>query len=396
VVLLYLLLPGGVFRAVCAFAVLATIAVLSWPDGVLGVVSGLDAATSGWLYHVYVRVWLFTMLAVLALVAAVRPGGRAIWAPLACALILLAQFGQRLRPRPHCWPRPMPPALWMHLAALRAAALALGVLLQLGTHNRVLRLGAPLALAVASTGWLGAPGISIALLWVLFGYALSSRVLLAFGAAALLAYLGVFYFQIQATLLQKALVLAATGAWLLLCWAGLRRAGTAAGRGGQSEARPPRTALAAFAGLLRLLVVLGEAKRLINQREQILAHGHATCWPAGAVDPRALIQGDNMATDFAVARHSLRADHAAIGSAWQLRRGYLSCGPTPGVFQLVGLQHAPQEGVAQEAIRCWRSGCGVGSCGLQRTRGSSPRGRPPDMRRPAMACLPWIAAAVPC
>ncbi|MYN12493.1 DUF4401 domain-containing protein [Pusillimonas sp. TS35] len=350
-VLLYLLLPGGVFRAVCAFAVLATIAVLSWPDGVPGVVSGLDAATSGWLYHVYVRVWLFTMLAVLALVAAVRPGGRAIWAPLACALILLAQFGAAFAPAPTLLASAMPPALWMLWAAFAVLPpLALGVLLQLGTHNRVLRLGAPLALAVASTGWLGAPGISIALLWVLFGYALSSRVLLAFGAAALLAYLGVFYFQIQATLLQKALVLAATGAWLLLCWAGLRRAGTAAGRGGQSEARPPRSALAAFAGpVAGLLVVLGVANGLIYQREQILAHGQRVVLALAPVDPRALIQGDYMALDFAVARQAYGQIMRQSDAAWLWRRGYLRLRPDgQGVFQLVGLQHAPQEGVAQE------------------------------------------------
>src|SRR3546814_20942627 len=87
-----------------------------------------------------------------------------------------------------------------------------------GHVPRWLSVSAPLALAVASLGWLGAPGVSMALLWLVLAYAMGQRALLVFAVLSLLAYLSRFYYQMDATLLQKSLVLGLTGGWLLLSW----------------------------------------------------------------------------------------------------------------------------------------------------------------------------------
>src|SRR5690606_13076224 len=87
----------------------------------------------------------------------------------------------------------------------------------------IVRVGAPVALAVASLGWMGAPGIAMALVWLILGYALGRRTLLVFGVLALLAYLSRFYYLMDSTLLQKSWVLCLTGSWLLLSWCVLRK-----------------------------------------------------------------------------------------------------------------------------------------------------------------------------
>jgi uncharacterized membrane protein len=57
---------------------------------------------------------------------------------------------------------------------------------------------------------------------MMLGYAAGARVLLGIGVIALLAWLSHYYYSLQATLLAKSGVLAASGAALIALWLGIR------------------------------------------------------------------------------------------------------------------------------------------------------------------------------
>lgn len=69
-----------------------------------------------------------------------------------------------------------------------------------------------------------APGLAPAMVILVLGFANGNRVLAAFGIVALLAYLSHYYYSLQATLLEKSALLAATGMALLLAKIALTRA----------------------------------------------------------------------------------------------------------------------------------------------------------------------------
>ena len=74
--------------------------------------------------------------------------------------------------------------------------------------------GVPLALLILALFWLPSPGVGFALAWLLLGFGLGLRSLTVFGVGSLLVYLGVYYYQLEVPLLQKAVWLGG-GALLL-------------------------------------------------------------------------------------------------------------------------------------------------------------------------------------
>ncbi|KAA0891152.1 GDYXXLXY domain-containing protein [Pusillimonas sp. ANT_WB101] len=236
-VVLYGLVPNRAFRFVVALVVLGVVALLTWPGqawlNLLGFYSSSSSFSSSsstfanvlaWM-PAYQRAWLMAVGAVLALGACWRSGAaERRWLPLGWALVLLAQVAAWFARSPglagmaalalpwqvtfQLW------AIWLGCAALPVAVLAAVLWRVPGmTHLRVL---APLLLAVASVGWMGAPGVAMALLWAILGHAQRRPSLLVFGVLALLGYLAGFYYQFESTLLQKSALLGLTGAWLLL------------------------------------------------------------------------------------------------------------------------------------------------------------------------------------
>jgi len=78
------------------------------------------------------------------------------------------------------------------------------------------------SLAVSATSY-RAPGLAVGLLILLLGFANGNRLLAGLGVLALAAYLSHYYYQLQWTLLDKSLVLFATGALLLALRYGLSK-----------------------------------------------------------------------------------------------------------------------------------------------------------------------------
>jgi hypothetical protein len=68
-----------------------------------------------------------------------------------------------------------------------------------------------------------APGVGPAVAILIVGYANGNRMLAGLGIFALLGYLSQYYYSLQATLLEKSMMLAAAGAALLLARVALRR-----------------------------------------------------------------------------------------------------------------------------------------------------------------------------
>jgi uncharacterized membrane-anchored protein len=326
--------------------------VLTWPAHSHYDLTAVSGAGRVWVYFpAYLRLWWLAVAAIIALAVGRKRPDPGFWSPLAWALVCLTQLVAWLAPAPSVnalsstWLQtPGLLVLWLACALLAPVVLA-SLLWPVRSLPLSLRVAAPLALAVASVGWAGAPGISMALIWMALGHAQRRKALVVFGLLALLAYLGRFYYQLDSTLLQKSLMLCLTGAWLLLCRMALLRlqrlmakesersaggpvadvpaagasiAGTAAARASFMAGALPsgahtsnarfvrverrRRAAGLIAGLMLILVVVNVS---IARYERILASGTRVVLALAPVDPRSLMQGDYMALRFDVAEQLL-------------------------------------------------------------------------------------------
>jgi hypothetical protein len=110
--------------------------------------------------------------------------------------------------------------VWIVWRLLRRAGLGPG------DRAAVVVLGGTAAVVLLS---LEAPGIATGVSIILLGFAHGNRLLTAIGIAALLLYIGGYYYRLEITLLAKSQALAISGAsilalrWLALRWLGLSR-----------------------------------------------------------------------------------------------------------------------------------------------------------------------------
>jgi uncharacterized membrane-anchored protein/uncharacterized membrane protein len=205
------------------------------------------------------------------------------------------------------------PALW-HLAALATVLLMVCVCLpaiaalcllypRRASLTPALVWGVPLALVCLGLFWLPAPGIALALAWMLLGFGLGQPVLLGMGTLALLLYQYAYYQLLQVPLLEKALWLVGAAALLgvlrLLVWL-VPRLATPAPKAVRTARQPRgRSDAARLAGAVAgLLLILGVVNTGVWQNERLLASGKTVLLALAPVDPRSLMQGDYMALNF--------------------------------------------------------------------------------------------------
>lgn len=277
--------------------------------------------------------------------------------PLAWAFLLSVQgmvwlaSGLSVLQLPAMWQLHPQTALLVCAGAVLPAAAAMAVL---WPRRHVLTpgvtWGVPIALLLLALFWLPSPGVGFALAWLLLGFGLNQLGVTIFGVLSLLAYLGVYYYQLDVPLLQKALWLGG-GAVLLfvlrvLVWLvpRLMRTQDPSRRAPLPPVSPAlrwRT-LAILGGLALALVV---ANGSIWQREKLLASGKVVILELAPVDPRSLMQGDYMALNFAAGREVTRlrlggerqdTEDSVMGGASD---GYVMLtGDSRGVYQPVRIQ----------------------------------------------------------
>ncbi|WP_298012206.1 GDYXXLXY domain-containing protein [uncultured Castellaniella sp.] len=305
-----------------------------WQAGARG--AGAGASQLAW------RLWVFlaagTALWVWSVQAAHRSGWRPLaWASLAMAagVALLLAWSMRLPARE--WP-------WFGQLAMFLCALLPGLLLAAWMAAvrpalpAVLRAGVPLAACVAGVGWVDIPALSVALVWLALGRLTGGRVLQAL--AVPLGLLGLLAYYLNAgngaSLLDKAMILGLTAAWLTGVTAVLA---APLRRGGSGPARRPRWLPAGI--LAGGALVLGLAQAQVHQYETLLAQGRSVVLALAPVDPRSLLQGDYMALDYVVRRAAddlLRANPETEGQVRRAGRGWLLLRQDgQGVWQLQGI-----------------------------------------------------------
>lgn len=381
---LYVLVDHPVLRFMLAALALAFATAMTWPGSGTGGMSAAEHAHASAYLPAYLRLWWLSAAAVLAWAVGSRRRDATFWLPLAWALTVLAQSLAWLAPAPtlyalgSAWVQvPELIIIWLTCAMLPVVVLL--ALLWRSTASPRLRWGASAALAVASAGWMGMPGVALALVWLLLGYALGRKPLLAFGVLAMLAYLARFYYQMDALLLDKSLLLGLTGAWLALCgW--LMRMLAARMRPDVSVEQPAADGLSAATGagssslsrswlrpsglLAGLVLVLATANAGIYQHQRLLAGGQVVVLSLAPVDPRSLMQGDYMALRFAVAgplQEALQAAPHQVSQAIRSKQGgYMLLQPDDaGVHQFVAMGGDQDNWWAQSG-KPWHAGSAHG------------------------------------
>lgn len=139
------------------------------------------------------------------------------------------------------------------------------------------------------------PGLSSAVLLLMVGFAVRQRQLMSIGVLSILGFVSWYYYQLDITLIKKAMLLAATGLVLLVtAWFG-RRSGSRASvvvpksHGGQ---------LAVI--VVTVLAVLVVVNAGIVQKQRLIDHGDWLFLKLAPVDPRSLMQGDYMRLRFVI------------------------------------------------------------------------------------------------
>lgn len=358
-VVVYISRPSFVVRWVTAMVTLLAVLFLTWPQELWDLPVVVDHRNVGLpeplLLAVYLRLWCLSALALLIIALSHR---RKVWLPLGWAFVILAQIAVLLIPATGmhtlAWLTTYPsdstfPFTLLFWASAALPLITLTVLLwPLKTLPRAVRLGAPLVLAVVCQAWVGAPGITLGLLWLILGFAQNRNALVFVGALAILGFLGVYYQQMELSLLYKSYLLGATGLWLLgSCWLLSRAVNTKKNHthdpiSGANKNRPVFTWRIGglLAGLVLILTVVNTG---IYQRAGILSQGTTLVLELAPVDPRSLMQGDYMALQFAVATELntwLNNTAHPIGQKIQEQgHGYVVLRPDAfGVHQLQGVQ----------------------------------------------------------
>ena len=106
----------------------------------------------------------------------------------------------------------------LQTALVFSVALVAWVVLHTSRVATVPRIAAVLAAVVYVAATWRAPGLIASVLVVLVAFGSGRRALTAFALVALLAYLSTFYYQMHMTLMAKSMVLALSGASLLVMW----------------------------------------------------------------------------------------------------------------------------------------------------------------------------------
>lgn len=155
-----------------------------------------------------------------------------------------------------------------------------------------------MALVLFGLGILGfvIPGLSGAVLLLMLGFGVCQSQLMVLGVVSMLGFVSWYYYQMDTTLLNKAMLLAVLGSLLLLAaWLGRRPVGVLPVL--REKSAGGRIGVLVLTVLVTLLVVNAG----IVQKQRLIQYGDLVFFELAPVDPRSLMQGDYMRLRFALA-----------------------------------------------------------------------------------------------
>lgn len=140
-------------------------------------------------------------------------------------------------------------------------------------------------------------GTGAALLFLLIGFKTRRKLFLNCGLVILFGALAGYYYLLEITLINKAMILFALSLamFALLGWQHLKQQDKQA----PATNTDPRLAASPLVVVLTGVMVLVLVNVVIYQKEQVLAHGKVVFLELAPVDPRSLMQGDYMSLNFA-------------------------------------------------------------------------------------------------
>lgn len=147
------------------------------------------------------------------------------------------------------------------------------------------------------------PNLGILVLLLSVALLTGRRRIVVLSIAVMLVQLSVFYYALQWTLLDKAVLLIGLGACMLLALLVIHRRVKRTSSSNQAHKSTTQAASPALAKVLLalgLLLALGITQYDVYKKENIIAHGQRIYVALQPVDPRSLMQGDYMALRFAL------------------------------------------------------------------------------------------------
>jgi len=167
-------------------------------------------------------------------------------------------------------------------------------------------------LVIFGLGLLGfvIPGLSGAVLLLMVGFAVRQSQLMILGALSVVGFVSWYYYQLDLTLLMKAMLLGGLGVVLLLvAWLGRQSSDFLKDQAVKSSP--------AYLGIIVLTVfcALAVVNAGIIQKQRLINSGDLVFLKLAPVDPRSLMQGDYMRLRFAIMNEAQSAKPAEIDNS---------------------------------------------------------------------------------
>jgi uncharacterized membrane-anchored protein len=143
-------------------------------------------------------------------------------------------------------------------------------------------------------------GISVGLLIILLGFARHRMVLMVVGVFAVISFFSWYYYNLQATLLYKSIVLVILGSIMLAAWYMLNHIYKQDNYKKNNFHFIPIKPIKWLAMTTILLILVGTNIN-INKKQQLIKNGEVLLFKLAPVDPRSLMQGDYMRLRFEIA-----------------------------------------------------------------------------------------------
>ncbi|MCF6319769.1 MAG: GDYXXLXY domain-containing protein [Proteobacteria bacterium] len=141
-------------------------------------------------------------------------------------------------------------------------------------------------------------GIRTALLIVIIGFARQRTILIVFGWLSVVGFFSWYYYNLQATLLDKSIILIVLGVAMLTAWLGIRYIYGATNDDKTSKLKPKTFDKNKYLAIATMAVVLLAINLNIYKKEDLIKNGEVLLFKLAPVDPRSLMQGDYMRLRF--------------------------------------------------------------------------------------------------